>query len=371
MGSGGKGPNAPTRGDTSSSRNSPTGGGDKKTPSTNTNRSNESSNGQGSRKDSGGGKDSTRRDSGQSGTRKDAGNDRTRRDGSKQDTGSRKGDDSGSRKGDDGSSRRRDDDGPSSRSDSRDSTPSGRRDNGNQPDSGPRRDSDSQKDSGPRKDSSDSTDSGPRKDGTDSKDNTSTSRRDDNQDDRGGTDGPDGGRPPSPKTLEEFKSHTWGNKDNPANQQAFRDDLRRLLNDNKPGQKYNEFFKEFYKENSGHRKKADTTIGPDEWGLPRILRDENGDWVPLKPAEQPTYLGEKTSRRMDDPKCLPEKKSDLKKEELRKIERREKLKKDLRELDKTAKERRTLINASMAAWDHLKKMEILHGEYNDMGPNHP
>src|SRR5699024_163090 len=227
------------------------------------------------------------------------------------------------------------------------------------------------KGSGTRKDSSDSTDSGPRKDGTDSKDNTSTSRRDDNQDDRGGTDGPDGGRPPSPKTLEEFKSHTWGNKDNPANQQAFRDDLRRLLNDNKPGQKYNEFFKEFYKENSGHRKKADTTIGPDEWGLPRILRDENGDWVPLKPAEQPTYLGEKTSRRLDDPNFLPEKKGDLKKEELREIERREKLKKDLRELDKTAKERRTRINASMAAWDHLKKMEMLHGEYKDKGPNHP
>ena len=151
MGSGGKGPNAPTRGDTSSSRNSPTSGGDKKTPSTNTNRSNESSNGQGSRKDSGSGKDSTRRDSGQSGTRKDSGNDSTRRDGSKQDTGSRKGDDSGSRKRDDGGSRKRDD-GPSSRSDSRDSTPSGRRDNGNQPDSGPRRDGDSQKDSGPRKD---------------------------------------------------------------------------------------------------------------------------------------------------------------------------------------------------------------------------
>src|SRR5699024_10354269 len=137
------------------------------------------------------------------------------------------------------------------------------------------------------------------------------------------------------------------------------------------GQKYNEFFKEFYKENSGHRKKADTTIGPDEWGLPRILRDENGDWVPLKPAEQPTYLGEKTSRRLDDPNFLPEKKGDLKKEELREIERREKLKKDLRELDKTAKERRTRINASMAAWDHLKKMEILHGEYKDKGPNHP
>src|SRR5699024_10378537 len=170
MGSGGKGPTAPTPGDTSSSRNSPTSGGDKKTPSTNTNRSNESPNGQGSRKDSGGSKDSTRRDSGQSSTRKDSGNDSTRRDGSKQDT--------GSRKGDDNSARKSDDDGPSSRSDSRDNTPSGRRDNGNQPDSGSRRDSDSQKDSGTRKDSSDSTDSGPRKDGTDSKDNTSTSRRD-------------------------------------------------------------------------------------------------------------------------------------------------------------------------------------------------
>src|SRR5699024_9556985 len=119
IGSGGKGPNAPTRGDTSSSRNSPTVGRDKKTPSTTTNRSNETSNCMGSRKDSGGGKHSTRRDSGQSGTRKDSGNDSTRRDGSKQDPGSRKGDDSGSRKGDDGSSRRRDDDGPSSRSDSR------------------------------------------------------------------------------------------------------------------------------------------------------------------------------------------------------------------------------------------------------------
>src|SRR5699024_8622919 len=27
--------------------------------------------------------------------------------------------------------------------------------------------------------------------------------------------------------------------------------------------------------------------------------------------------------------------------------------------------------SSMAAWDHLKKMEILHGEYKDKGPNHP
>ncbi|XKK42154.1 hypothetical protein HFP72_20135 [Nocardiopsis sp. ARC36] len=176
----------------------------------------------------------------------------------------------------------------------------------------------------------------------------------------------DGGRPPSPTTLEEFQRHTWGDKDDPANQQAFRDDLRRLLNEDQDGRAYNDFFREYYRRGDGNRLSVETTIGPDEWQLPQISRaDSNSDWVPLEAAEPPRYLGEKTELRLDGDEF---RRTDLAPEELA---RRNQLRNELGGLDHLAHDRRVSINASMRARDHLAAMEELHGEYKDKGPNHP
>ncbi len=189
--------------------------------------------------------------------------------------------------------------------------------------------------------------------------------------DRGSAGGTGGGRPASPTNLEEFKNHTWGDKDNPANQQAFRDDVRRLINEDQDGREYNDFYKEYYKENNGHRKRADTVIGPDEWELPQISRADNGDWVPLEPAEQPRYLGEKTELRLDDPGFMPERRGDLTPEQRLEIERRERLREELGGLDNLAHDRRVAIDAARSAWDDFKEMERKYGEYKENGDNHP
>ncbi|MEE2036199.1 hypothetical protein Q8791_03055 [Nocardiopsis sp. CT-R113] len=175
----------------------------------------------------------------------------------------------------------------------------------------------------------------------------------------------DGRRPPSPTNLEEFENHTWGDKDDPANQQAFRDDLQRLLNEDQNGRAYNDFFKEYYKENNGHRKHADTYIGPDLWKLPQISRvDSNSPWVPLEAAEPPKPLGARTEMRLDNGYFS---RTDLTTEELT---RRDRLRTGLNGLDNLAHDRRVSINASMRARDHLAAMEDLHGEWKKDGPNH-
>jgi hypothetical protein len=190
--------------------------------------------------------------------------------------------------------------------------------------------------------------------------------------DRGGD---NGGEDNGPTNAEEFRNHSWGDRNEPANQQRFLDDLRRLLNERQGDRKYNDFYREFYKENNGHRKRADTVVGAENWELPRISRADNGDWVPLKPAEAPDYLGDKTEIRLDDPEFMPERADNLSADETARIEteiaRRERLRTELGGLDGLAEDRRAAIIKDIEAKKHLDAMEKLHGKFKEGGPNHP
>ncbi|WP_435109503.1 hypothetical protein [Nocardiopsis synnemataformans] len=170
-----------------------------------------------------------------------------------------------------------------------------------------------------------------------------------------------------PMTVEAFRNHSWGDRSDPANQQAFFDDLQRLLNERKPGQEgaYNDFYREFYKENNGHRRNAETLVGKEGWGLPKIARAGNGDWIPLEGAEPPAYLGDRTELRLDDPDFMPERTDNPTGDQLAEIERRERLRADLAGLDSLAEKRRAAINASASARNHLEEMEKEHGEYKE------
>jgi hypothetical protein len=190
--------------------------------------------------------------------------------------------------------------------------------------------------------------------------------------DRGGD---NGGENDGPTNADEFRTHSWGDRNDPANQQRFLDDLRRLLNERQGNREYNDFYREFYKENNGHRKRADTVVGAENWELPRISRADNGDWVPLKPAEAPDYLGDKTELRLDDPDFMPERGNNLSDSELAELDaeiaRREQLRTDLEGLGSLAERRRMAIDEAMAADKHLKDMEEQYGKFKEGGPNHP
>lgn len=116
-------------------------------------------------------------------------------------------------------------------------------------------------------------------------------------------------------------------------------------------------------------------VGAENWELPRISRADNGDWIPLKPAEAPEYLGDKTDLRLDDPDFMPERADDLPDEEVARIEaeiaRREQLRTELGGLDSLAEERRAAIIKDIEARNHLEEMEKLHGKFKENGPNHP
>ncbi|MEU1899070.1 hypothetical protein ABZ512_11870 [Nocardiopsis dassonvillei] len=191
----------------------------------------------------------------------------------------------------------------------------------------------------------------------------------------GDRDGDNGGENNGPTNADEFRTHSWGDRNDPANQQQLLDDLRRLLNERQGNREYNDFYREFYKENNGHRKRADTVVGAENWELPRISRADNGDWVPLKPAEAPDYLGDKTEVRLDNPNFMPERGNNLSAEEGARIDteiaRREHLRTELGGLDSLAEDRRAAIIKDIEAKKHLDAMEELHGKFKENGPNHP
>jgi len=177
--------------------------------------------------------------------------------------------------------------------------------------------------------------------------------------------------------LEGLEAHSWGDKEDPANRQAFRQDLQRLINTDP------EVYGEYYKENNGHRKSIRTTIGPENYPLPKITMDENThQWVCLDVPKQATYVGERIMLRVHDPDFIPELHDGLSAEERERreklrgeigaeeLQRREWIRSEFSALDALATERRDSITAAGDAQGRLDAMQRIHGSYIKNGENH-
>ncbi|MGW8526709.1 hypothetical protein [Nocardiopsis sp. NPDC055824] len=184
-------------------------------------------------------------------------------------------------------------------------------------------------------------------------------------------------RAPGPTTLQGLESHSWGDKNDPANRLAFRQDLQRLINSD------HEIYKEYYKEKNGHRRSVQTTIGPEKYPLPKITWDASThQWVCLDVPKQATYVGDRVMMRVHDPDFIPEVHDGLsyeertRREELRgeigaeELQRREWIRGEFSMLDDLATGRRESITASQKAQVHLEAMQRTHGSYLRGGDNH-
>ncbi|MGW5876813.1 hypothetical protein ACWFMI_09740 [Nocardiopsis terrae] len=173
----------------------------------------------------------------------------------------------------------------------------------------------------------------------------------------------DGSRPPGPKTLAEFEKHRWGDKNDPAAQEAFRRDVEYLVNND-------ENFRSKYYRSNNYRIREDLKIGLEEWPLPKLHADkETGRLTPLAAPESPNYFGDKTSVRFNRSDFL--KGPDGKPFTGEELARRQKLREEFRSLDDLAVDRREKIDRASELDKDFKAEEAKHGKYKENGENHP
>ena len=176
-----------------------------------------------------------------------------------------------------------------------------------------------------------------------------------------GADG--GGRPPGPKTLAEFERYRWGDKNDPAAQEAFLRDVEYLINNDE------DFRKRFYYKN-GYRVSETMKIGLEKWQLPKLHKEEGTGWfTPLKEPESPNFFGDKTRVRFNKADFLKDSSGNPLVGEA--LERRQKLREEFKGLDDLAVDRREKIDEADRLNDIFKEEEKKHGKYKDNGENHP
>ncbi|MFW6640710.1 hypothetical protein ACOALZ_11805 [Nocardiopsis algeriensis] len=91
-----------------------------------------------------------------------------------------------------------------------------------------------------------------------------------------------------PNSIDELQNYSWG--DTPEGRNRFYEHFENLVNDRGNG-----VFEEFYQKN-GYRQSRHTTVGPDEFQLPKLSWfEEDNRWIvqeTLKPADPPNYVGD-------------------------------------------------------------------------------